>query len=239
MKTNLNILVLILTVLSLILAAWTYYNLFQDNAGLGSYVALSLTLLVGLAAYYYTLTIKKEVIVYREKVIDKYAQDKAQEQASEAAITLEDFTQALGKARNEKDLAQKALQTLCKQVDAGQGAFYVAGESEGKRQVRLQAGYALNLAEGTELSFDFGEGLVGQAASQGQSLYVDEVPEGYIKIISGLGSASPRYLFLAPIKREQNTLGVIEVATFLPLSDTQRKYIEQCATLVAQKMNAA
>jgi methyl-accepting chemotaxis protein len=239
MKTNLNIVILTLTVLSLLLAAWTYYNLFQDDAGLSSYIALSLTLLVGLATYYYTITTQKEVIVYREKVIDKYAQDKAQEQATEAAITLDDFTQAINKTRNEKDLAQKALQTLCKQVEAGQGAFYVAVETEGKRQVRLQAGYALNLAEGTELSFDFGEGLVGQAASLGQSLYVDEVPDGYIKIISGLGSASPRYLFLAPVKHEQNTLGVIEVATFAPLSDTQRKYIEQCASLVAQKMNAA
>ncbi|MCI0751053.1 MAG: GAF domain-containing protein [Flammeovirgaceae bacterium] len=239
MKTNVNTLGLALAVLFLISAAWTYYTLFQDNVSLSGYGVLTLTLLIGLAAYYVTIKSQKEVIVYREKVIDKYAQDKANEQSSAATITLDDFKNSISKATNETELFQFGLQTICKHIEAGQGALYVATEENGKRMVELKAGYALNLAENAEVKFDFGEGLIGQAVMQSQSLYIDDVPEGYVKILSGLGSASPRYLFLTPVKNENKTSGVIEVATFTALNETQRNYIESCAQVMAQKMNAA
>ena len=67
-------------------------------------------------------------------------------------------------------------------------------KKEANARVELKAGYALSIGESTVIKYEFGEGLIGQSAASGNTLYVDDVPEGYIKIVSGLGSASPKYL---------------------------------------------
>src|SRR6478735_5081187 len=92
--------------------------------------------------------------------------------------------------------------------------------------MQVKTGYALSISESATTRYTFGEGLIGQAAANGQLLYLDEIPEGYIKIISGLGSASPRYLLIAPVKNQETVLGILEIASFSPYSADQRKFVE-------------
>jgi putative methionine-R-sulfoxide reductase with GAF domain len=88
------------------------------------------------------------------------------------------------------------------------------------------------------LSYEFGEGLIGQSAAGARTLYVDDIPEGYIKIISGLGSASPKYLLIVPMKQQDHATGVLEIASFIPLSEDQRKFVEESAQLIADRLSA-
>ena len=64
-------------------------------------------------------------------------------------------------------------------------------------------GYALSIGESTVIKYEIGEGLIGQSAASGNTLYVDDVPDGYIKIVSGLGSASPQHLLIVPVKKNK------------------------------------
>ena len=66
--------------------------------------------------------------------------------------------------------------------------------------------------------------------------YVDDVPDGYIKIVSGLGSASPRHLLIVPVKKNNQVLGIIELASFTEVSEDQRKFVEEAAQLLANKI---
>ncbi len=90
----------------------------------------------------------------------------------------------------------------------------------------------MNLGESASIEYEFGEGLIGQAAVEGRTLYVDDIPEGYIKIISGLGSASPKHLLIVPVKNQKETLGVIEIASFTDLTEDKRKFVEEAAQLL-------
>jgi hypothetical protein len=110
-------------------------------------------------------------------------------------------------------------------------------ESEGKRILEVKYGFALTLAESQSIKFEFGEGLIGQAALSGQNLYLDEIPEGYIKIVSGLGTSSPRYLLIVPLKKENEVKGVIEIATFAPLKENTRKQVDEMAQILAGKIS--
>jgi methyl-accepting chemotaxis protein len=65
---------------------------------------------------------------------------------------------------------------------------------------------------------------------------VDDVPDGYVKIVSGLGIASPRYLLIVPVKNQEQVLGVMEIATFTPLDENQRRFVEESAQLAASKI---
>ncbi|MFZ6011272.1 MAG: GAF domain-containing protein, partial [Bacteroidota bacterium] len=172
-----------------------------------------------------------------DKQLEASTAEKNAADSNQTTISLENVKSSLNLAKSEKDVLQGGLQAVCKQLEAGQGAIYVTTEQGGQRKVEFRSGYALSIAESTVISFEFGEGLVGQSAAGAKTLYIDDVPEGYIKIISGLGSASPRYLLITPIKHQQQVLGVMEIASFTPLLEDQRKFVEEAADLIAQKIS--
>jgi methyl-accepting chemotaxis protein len=229
---------------SALICAYVLYSLPSDlglTSGYDSvltraYVVVAVTLITGGAALYLSLTGRQEIIVYKTKTEDVAETSAAA--ASEAArggISL-DPVASLTAGDSMKQLYQQFLQIICDQLSAGQGAYYEAFESEGIRKVRLAAGYALAVGESTEVVYDFGEGLVGQSAAEGRTLYVDDIPEGYIKIVSGLGTASPRYLLIVPVGRGREVKGVIEIASFSAIVDEERNYVEQAAALLIEKM---
>lgn len=201
-----------------------------------AYLVVALALVVGGGAIYVSLTGREEIIVYKTRTEE--ARDAAAGAASDGesgAISM-DALDSLTAGDSKKQLYQQFLQVICDQLAAGQGAYYEAFESGGIRKVRLAGGYALAVGEGSEVVYDFGEGLVGQAASESRTLYVDDIPEGYIKIISGLGTASPRYLLIVPVGKGRDVRGVIEVASFSNITDDQRTYVEKAAALLTEKM---
>ena len=197
------------------------------------YVIVGLTFLIGGLTIWYSVRHKNEVIVYKEKQDETNSAESTSIDNSQTTISLETVKSSLKQAKNEKEVLQSGLNTICKQLDAGQGAVYATITDGSIRKVELRAGYALSIGESAVITFEFGEGLVGQAAAGGRSIYVDEVPEGYIKIISGLGSASPRYLLIVPIKTNDQVIGVMEIASFTAISDDQRKFVEESAQLMA------
>jgi transcriptional regulator with GAF, ATPase, and Fis domain len=201
------------------------------------YLVTGVTFVVGLAALVWALRYKKEIIVFRDKIIDAAELKREEaEQAGRTTINLDNVKAALA-AADPKEATSTALQAICKQLDAGQGALYAAEEKNGKRLVELAAGYALNRGESAVIAFEYGEGLVGQVASTGQTLLIDDVPDDYITVISGLGSASPKYLLIAPVKNKERVVGVIEVASFTKTTEDQRKFVEESAQLISEKIN--
>lgn len=208
----------------------------QHRAFTKVYVIVAVTLVVGAAAIYLALITREEIIVYKTRMADE--QDVGSQNTAErnkGAISL-DAIQSLQMGESKRALYQEFLQLLCDQLEAGQGAFYEAYEAQGIRKVRLVAGYALAIGEGSEVSYDFGEGLVGQSAAEGRTLLVDDIPEGYIKIISGLGTASPRYLFIVPVKKNKEVTGVIEIASFREISEDQRVFVDEAVSVLKDKI---
>lgn len=199
------------------------------------YVIVGGTFLLGALTLFYALRYKKEVVVFRDRSLEASVAQQEGDQ-SKSSISLDNVTQSLNQATSEQDAQQLVLQTVCKQIEAGQGALYRMIEEGNKRKVELKSGYALSIGESTVIKYEVGEGLIGQAAANGNTLYVDDVPEGYIKIVSGLGSASPKHLLIVPVKNNNQVLGVFELASFTPISEDQRKFVEESAQLLGDKI---
>ena len=200
------------------------------------YFVTGATFLLGASTLVSALRYKKEVIVFRDKIVDESEQRReAAEQAGKTTISLDAVRTSLAHDE-QKQALDAAIQTICKQLDAGQGALYLSKEDGNRRIVELRSAYALNMGESTVLTFEYGEGLVGQVAVSGQTIVVDEVPEGYITILSGLGSASPRFLLLVPVKDQDRTLGVMEIASFTAISDDEKKFVNEAAQLISARI---
>jgi signal transduction protein with GAF and PtsI domain len=193
---------------------------------------------LGATALSQSLRYKKELIVYRDKSTEANASGTDSSQGDRSSISVETVEAGLSNAKSQKEIIQSGLQSICKQLDAGQGAAYQTIQENETRYVELRAGYALSISENSVTRYTFGEGLIGQAAANGQLLYLDEIPEGYVKIISGLGSASPRFLLIVPIKQKEIILGVLEIASFTAISADQKMFVEQGAQLIADKLSA-
>jgi hypothetical protein len=239
---------LVMAILFLIGIFASVYNLYRlphnlmlsdgfHPALLNIYIIPGITFLLGAFALYTALNYKTEVIVFRDKQLESDLQKNENSNENSVTISLDSVKDSLRQAKDEKDILQSGLQAVCKQLEAGQGALYLIQEMEGKRKLELKSGYALNVAESTVITFEVGEGLIGQAAATGKTVYLDDVPEGYIKIISGLGSASPRYLLIVSLKNRERVIGAIEIASFTPLQEQQRKFVEDSAQLIAERVS--
>jgi len=242
---RLNLTLAMIFFLAILVSAYMLYSLPYDvleTAGYGSvltntYLIVAVTFMIGAITIFYTINSKKELIVFKEKTLEnEQTENNSSSNGSKSTISLDNVRASLSRGKNVKEINQDFLHAVCKSIEAGQGAFYEVKEEDNKRKVELTNGYALSLSESTSITYEFGEGLIGQAAAEGRTLYVDDIPEGYIKIISGLGSASPRYLLIVPVKNQNGVLGVVEIAAFNDISEDKRKFVEEAAQLLEEKV---
>jgi signal transduction histidine kinase/HAMP domain-containing protein/CheY-like chemotaxis protein len=127
--------------------------------------------------------------------------------------------------RNLTAVAELVLDELTPLVDAQFGAFYLAREAaDGTRLIRVGA---YGAPEGQKLSYRVGESLVGQCARSRRTLLVERLPDGYLTIGSGAGSAAPASLLLLPIVMEDQLLGVLELASLHPFAQVHRDFLDQ------------
>ncbi|MEO8473061.1 MAG: GAF domain-containing protein [Chryseolinea sp.] len=208
-----------------------------DDAFSTVYLVVGATFLMGGIALLFAVQYKKEMLVFRDRTLEASIAEQEADHASKTKINLEAIQSALSETGSASEIAERGLRVISKELQVGQGAFYKAIEEDGKRKLSLDSGYAFSVGESTEITFEFGEGLIGQSAANGSTLYVDDIPEGYIKIVSGLGSAYPKYLLIVPVKKGDQIKGVIELASFSKVTEDQRRFVEEGAQLIADKIS--
>ena len=129
------------------------------------------------------------------------------------------------------DLTRKILDFLCPLLGAAQGGFYIFDPRQ--QCLRLLGGYAFTERKAHHPYFHLGEGLVGQCALERSPLLIQEPPAGYFTVTSSLGQGTPGQLYLVPITTPNRTLGVLELATFTPMSTAQWQLLEAVLPLIS------
>lgn len=114
------------------------------------------------------------------------------------------------------ELAQKFITWLAPLLEACYGVVYLRRTHGGEVHFVKVAGYAAADEVDIKASFQFGEGLVGQAALDQRIFLIDTLPEEHMKVTSGLGASSPRNLLVAPILYEGRVEAVVEFAAMQP-----------------------
>jgi hypothetical protein len=141
--------------------------------------------------------------------------------------------------RDDRSKHEKILAKLCMKLEASQGIYYNIKREKHKRFIEMQTSFAFSLPESETLSYEFGEGLAGQVAKEGKKINISNVPDGYIKIISGLGYASPNHLLIYPVKEGENVVAVVEIASFKEISDRDEKLVAEVFKIEQSKQKAA
>ncbi len=146
-----------------------------------------------------------------------------------------------GMMQGHRDLAVVAeliMDELAPLVNAQHGTFFLAESGpEGETRLRLIAGYGLRAAIDSPIQYRIGQALIGQVARSKRSIVVRDVPEGYIRISSGLGEAPPANIAVLPIRFEDQVLGIVELASFSAFTEVQTAFLEQLTETLGVNVN--
>lgn len=135
---------------------------------------------------------------------------------------------------NLDDLSHEVIVSLVKLTGSNQGAIFTVGKNEKDAEyLEMKGCYAYNRKKYLEKKIYPGEGLIGAAYYEKDTIYMQQLPEDYINITSGLGDAPPRNVLIVPIMDEEKVEGVIELASFEIYSEHQKELVMKVAERLA------
>ncbi|SFL24557.1 two-component system, chemotaxis family, sensor kinase CheA [Paenibacillus sp. 1_12] len=149
------------------------------------------------------------------------------EQQNWVSTEITDMATTFQGVTDMKLLTQSFINRVAGLVEAHYGVLYLRQIADKKDVLTRFASYAGQAdGVGTE-SFRIGEGLVGQSALENRILILNQLPNDYIKVASGLGHTAPQQIIIAPIKFEKNVLAVMELASLSSFTKLQQQLLEQ------------
>ncbi len=146
-----------------------------------------------------------------------------------------EFSELLREHSNDLDALAKAV--IAKLVDytvANIGGIYIVNDEDPENIIiELRAFYAYDRHKFLKRKFKPGQTLIGQCYLEGQTIYMDDIPEDYITITSGLGKDKPRNLLIVPLKVNEQILGIVELASFQIFEKYQIEFVEKIGESIA------
>ncbi|AWV36303.1 CHASE3 domain-containing protein [Paenibacillus odorifer] len=130
---------------------------------------------------------------------------------------------------------------LCKTAEVIEypyGALYVRSQEHDQDFLKRVSTFAGNSNFSDLQTFYIGEGLVGQCAKEARVMQIQDLPEDYISIESGLGVSSPKSLLLLPISFSGEVVAVVEIAAFAPLTEFQIKFLKSISNAFGSAINS-
>ncbi len=144
---------------------------------------------------------------------------------------------------DNNDMKKMGFNLVAELVDylkVNQGAMFVKADTiEGEEEsFDLVTAIAYGRDKYLKKSVKVGDGLVGRCIYERKTIYLTDVPDDYINITSGLGTAPPNCVLIVPCVLNEEVFGVIELASFTPLEEHEVQFVEKIAESVASTISA-
>ena len=133
-------------------------------------------------------------------------------------------------------LARDVITYLAQHLEAHIGAIYLV---KNPHRLQLVGSYAFHARKGLTNEIELGQGLVGQAALEGEPILLTQVPADYLAVSSGLGEAPPRNILVRPISHESELKGVIELGSLEALGERCLAFLDLVEESIAIAIDGA
>ncbi len=171
--------------------------------------------------------------VFKNAAIETYTRNWVKTHVAEVASMLQ--------ACEQRDAFARTLTAeVAPRIKSGIAVFYVADESG--RELDLIGSYGFRQRKHLGTHYSAGEGLVGQVAFERKPILLEQVPDDYVRIHSGLGEAPPRNIIALPLMLQDRLLGVLEFGSFVPFGMAEQQLLDELlpfAALSLENLNRA
>ncbi len=171
-------------------------------------------------------TLLEEIRIENEKKKESVDEiDDSEEKAKELIPT--------GNFKTIEKLGKKILVNIANEMNLVQAILYL-GDAKAI-EFNFSVGYALESNKEVP-GFKLGEGLHGETAKNQEIIVVNDIPENYFMIESGLGKSQPGNLYIVPILSDKKTIAIIELASFIEIGDKNLKILQKASELISKKI---
>jgi signal transduction histidine kinase/DNA-binding response OmpR family regulator len=137
-----------------------------------------------------------------------------------------------GALRGEKSvnlLMSDTLQVVAEHIGAGTGLAY----SKLNGSFLFESGYAVVNENAVPKEIPEGSSLLGLAGKKQEIIFLDDIPEDYIKIGTAIGATTPRYIVMVPLVQNGSVEGVLELASIHPFPPAAVSFLRQVHSSIA------
>lgn len=138
---------------------------------------------------------------------------------------------------NISDLTFNILREVVNYTGAILGGLYVYNPVN--ENVELIASYAYENKKEINKNFKIGEGLIGACVLEQKKIIINNVPDDYINIVSGLGSGKPSNITIIPIFYQEKINTVIELAFIKKPEDYVIEFVERLGDNIGAWVDAS
>jgi putative methionine-R-sulfoxide reductase with GAF domain len=162
---------------------------------------------------------------------ERVAKDEGTAKLSAALMKIEEVLRTTTTSPHEA--AAQLLSFLADFISVPQLCLYAVEDGEDEPQLVVLGCFAHSDIQRLNQRFALGDGLVGQCAVTRRPLFMDDVPKDYFRIRSGTLDTAPRQLVFVPLVVNEETVGVLEIATLRSLSEEHREFLLSSARIIA------
>ncbi|MBN2519974.1 MAG: GAF domain-containing protein [Bacteroidales bacterium] len=174
------------------------------------------------------IKLDKELINYKTS-----EQEEIKEETTEKEIKIIDLVPDEKVDQAEK-FAEDFLSNLSKVYDIVIGIIYLRkAKSDEFDAIGTYAYYSNDPPK----SFKIGENITGQAAKDQKILNINNLPENYLSVVSGLGNSSPKHLIIIPVIYKEQTISIIELASFKSYNNKDEEFFMDLSKKISNKLN--
>lgn len=189
-------------------------------------------------------SLSKTILKLYESIVDKKEQEKLRKKEEEHVNWATKGEALFGEIMRSseidiKELSFNLIKSLADYVKAIQGGIFILNSNEDEVTYDLQAAIAYDRRKLIEKSIKIGEGLIGRCAFEKLTVHIEDIPENYVHITSGLGEANPRSILLIPAQVDGKVYAVIELISFNKFEPFQIQFIEKIGESIGSTVRNA
>ncbi len=192
---------------------------------------------------FYLLTLIRKTFDFQKRVEEQVKERNERlaqlsfdnEQKNKLILAIRKVNDVMFATQEIDDLAQHVLNEICKYTAAQVGTMYINTNDE---ELTLKAGFAI-MPDYKRTKIKHGQGLLGQAAKDGEIYTVEDVPENYLNVSSALGERSPSVIYIIPVVHTQKTIAVFELGYVKQPETDAKLFIDSLSSSIGVGLESA
>lgn len=138
--------------------------------------------------------------------------------------------------QNIKGLTYEVIKAITLYMEAHMGGIYLTTTDDNTVELVSYIGFTKEKYH--KKIIEPGDGVVGRCIQEKETIFINDIPDDFDKIGSGLGSSLPKAALVVPLISNRNLVGVLEIASVNDIFPYQIAFVERIAETIASTIAA-